>query len=59
MCDQDHFEDDLKEYAERGLVSRRQFGALAAGAGLAFMLPAVANAYACSFTGSTPGPPRP
>ena len=50
MCDQDHFEDDVKEYTERGLVTRRQFGALAAGAGLAFMLPAVANAQAVTET---------
>lgn len=28
MCDQDHYEDDLKEYTARGAVSRRQFGAL-------------------------------
>ena len=28
MCDQDHYEDDLKEYASRGAVSRRQVGAL-------------------------------
>jgi carboxymethylenebutenolidase len=50
MCDQDHFEDDVKEYTERGLVTRRQFGALAAGAGLSFMLPAVANAQAVTET---------
>ncbi len=50
MCDQDHFEDDVKEYTERGLVTRRQFGTLAAGAGLAFMLPAVANAQAVTET---------
>jgi carboxymethylenebutenolidase len=46
MCDQDHFDDDVKDYTERGLVTRRQFGALTAGAGLAFILPAVANAQA-------------
>src|SRR5687767_16039827 len=50
MCDQDHFEDDVKDYTERGLVTRRQFGALAAGAGLAFMLPAVADAQAVTET---------
>ena len=50
MCDQDHFEDDVKEYTERGLVTRRQFGALTASAGLAFMLPAVANAQAVTET---------
>ena len=26
MCDQDHFDDDRKEYEARGLVSRREFG---------------------------------
>ena len=43
MCDQDHFEDDRKEYEFRGLVTRRQFGILL-GAGVAMMLPEVANA---------------
>lgn len=39
MCDQDHFEEDLKKY------SRREVGALAAaGVGAAMMLPKVANA---------------
>jgi len=39
MCDQDHFEEDLKKY------SRRELGALAAvGVGAAMMLPRVANA---------------
>jgi carboxymethylenebutenolidase len=28
MCDQDHFEDDQLEFEARGLVTRRQFGAL-------------------------------
>ena len=46
MCDQEHFEDDVKDYTERGLVTRRQFGAVTAGAGLMFMLPEVANAQA-------------
>jgi carboxymethylenebutenolidase len=46
MCDQDHFDDDVKEYTERGMVTRRQFGAMAAGAGVMFMLPEVANAQA-------------
>jgi carboxymethylenebutenolidase len=45
MCDQDHFDDDLKEYERRGLVTRRQFGALL-GAGMVMMLPRVANAVA-------------
>ena len=39
MCDQDHFEDDLKEYTAGGAVSRRDFGALTLGAGMAFILP--------------------
>src|SRR4051812_38972692 len=43
MCDQDHFEDDLKEFEAGGLVTRRQFGVLL-GAGMVMMLPKVANA---------------
>jgi carboxymethylenebutenolidase len=43
MCDQDHYEEDLKLFEERGLVTRRQFGILL-GAGVAMMLPQVANA---------------
>jgi carboxymethylenebutenolidase len=43
MCDQDHFEEDKKEYERLGLVTRRQFGVML-GAGVAMMLPAVANA---------------
>ncbi len=46
MCDQDHFDDDLKEYISRGAVTRRELGALALGAGMAFMLPRAANAQA-------------
>src|SRR5665213_3689853 len=45
MCDQDHFDDDLQKYESRGLVTRRQFGVLV-GAGIAMMLPKVANAAA-------------
>jgi carboxymethylenebutenolidase len=45
MCDQDHFEQDRLEYEARGSVTRRQFGALV-GAGVAMMLPQVANAVA-------------
>jgi carboxymethylenebutenolidase len=45
MCDQDHFEDDRKEYEANGLVTRRQFGAIL-GAGVAMMLPQVVNAVA-------------
>jgi carboxymethylenebutenolidase len=43
MCDQDHFEQDRKEYEARGLVTRRQFGVLM-GAGMVMMLPKVVNA---------------
>src|SRR6266513_1268004 len=45
MCDQDQFDKDRQEYEARGLVTRRQFGALL-GAGIAMMLPRVANAVA-------------
>ena len=45
MCDQDHFEDDRLEYEARALVTRRQFGVLL-GAGMAMLLPQVANAVA-------------
>ena len=43
MCDQDHFDKDKLEYEAQGLVTRKQFGRMV-GAGLAMMLPAVANA---------------
>ena len=43
MCDQDHFEQDRQEYEARGLGTRKQFGAML-GAGVAMMLPRVANA---------------
>jgi carboxymethylenebutenolidase len=43
MCDQDHFEQDRLEYEALGLVTRKQFGAIL-GAGVAMMLPQVANA---------------
>lgn len=43
MCDQDHFEEDRQEYEARGLVTRKQFGAIL-GAGVTMMLPQVANA---------------
>jgi carboxymethylenebutenolidase len=43
MCDQDHFDDDAKDYAARGAVTRRQFGAMV-GAGVMMMLPRVMNA---------------
>ncbi len=45
MCDQDHFENDREDYEARGLVTRRQFGILL-GAGVAMLLPQVANAVA-------------
>jgi hypothetical protein len=39
MCDQDHYEDDLKRYMAGGNVTRREFGALSVGAGIAALLP--------------------
>jgi carboxymethylenebutenolidase len=45
MCDQDQYEKDRLEYEARGLVTRRQFGVLL-GAGIALILPGVANAVA-------------
>jgi len=45
MCDQDHFEEDRREYESLGLVTRKQFGILL-GAGVAMMLPQAANAVA-------------
>ena len=45
MCDQDHFETDRLEYEARGLVTRREFGVFL-GAGMAMLLPQVANAVA-------------
>jgi carboxymethylenebutenolidase len=44
MCDQDHFDGDRDEYVARGLVTRREFGAIL-GAGM-FVLPQVVNAVA-------------
>src|SRR5207249_5229395 len=44
MCDQDHFEKDRQDYEALGLViTRRQFGVML-GAGMAMMLPQVADA---------------
>ena len=43
MCDLDHFENDRQKYEALGLVTRKQFGAML-GAGVAMMLPQVANA---------------
>ena len=45
MCDQDHFEDDREQFEALGLVTRKQFGMML-GAGMAMMLPQVANAAA-------------
>jgi carboxymethylenebutenolidase len=45
MCDQNHFDDDLKDYTARGLVTRREFGALM-GAGVVMMLPQALHAVA-------------
>jgi carboxymethylenebutenolidase len=46
MCDQDHYDDDLKEYKTRAALSRRELGAIALGAGFSFLLPRAANAVA-------------
>ena len=43
MCDQDHSEEDRKQYEALGLVTRKQFGKIL-GAGISMMLPQVANA---------------
>jgi len=48
MCDRDHFDDDLQQYLRRGLVTRRQFGAVATTAGLMMLLPRAANALTVS-----------
>jgi carboxymethylenebutenolidase len=45
MCDQGHFENDRLEYERLGKVTRKQFGIIL-GAGVAMMLPRVANAVA-------------
>jgi len=47
MCDQDQFEQDRREFESRGQVTRKQFGMLL-GAGIAMMLPQVANAVTVS-----------
>jgi carboxymethylenebutenolidase len=46
MCEKDHFEEDLEKYIRAGRVTRRDFGSLTAGAGLAMMLPRAADAQA-------------
>jgi carboxymethylenebutenolidase len=43
MCDQ-HFEEDMKDYQDRAGLTRRQFGAVSVGVGMAMLLPHVANA---------------
>jgi carboxymethylenebutenolidase len=45
MCELDSFEGDRQDFEQRGLVTRRQFGMML-GAGVAMMLPKVANAAA-------------
>lgn len=45
MCDQNHFDEDRQEFEKLGLVTRQQFGVML-GAGVAMMLPQVANAAA-------------
>jgi carboxymethylenebutenolidase len=43
MCDQ-HFEEDLKKYMRQPAMSRRQFGAVSVGVGMAMLLPRSADA---------------
>lgn len=43
MCEQEYFDNDRREYERRGKVTRKQFGVML-GAGMAMMLPKVANA---------------
>ena len=45
MCDQNHFDEDQRDFEARGLVTRKQFGSML-GAGIMMMLPRVANALA-------------
>jgi carboxymethylenebutenolidase len=45
MCDQDHFEQDRKDFVALGQVTRRQFGVVV-GAGISLALPTVVNAVA-------------
>ena len=44
MCDNDAMDDMIEYNLRSGVLSRRQFGALTVGVGLASVLPAVANA---------------
>lgn len=43
MCEQD-FEEEYHKYLKRGLITRRNFGALSAGAAVTFLLPGTAGA---------------
>jgi carboxymethylenebutenolidase len=52
MCDQDHFEEDRQRYEAHGLVTRKQFGVML-GAGVAMLLPRVANAVTVTETDVT------
>src|SRR5688572_3354878 len=45
MCDE-HYEQDMKEYVEQASLTRRQFGALSVGVGMAMLLPQAADAVA-------------
>jgi len=45
MCDQDHFDEDLRDFESRGLVTRKQFGVMLS-AGMSMLLPQVAHAVA-------------
>jgi carboxymethylenebutenolidase len=44
MCDQDHYEEDMKKYVDIANLSRRQLGTLTVGVSLAMLLPRAANA---------------
>jgi carboxymethylenebutenolidase len=54
MCDNDSFDDMVAYRLRRELLSRRGFGALSLGAGLASVVP-----LACKSTGSAPPGPQP
>ncbi len=45
MCDQNHFDEDRKEFESLDLVTRKQFGVMLS-AGMSMILPQVANAAA-------------
>ena len=50
MCDEKTVKDANKFLAREGKLTRRQFGTLSAGAGLAMLLPSPANAQAVTET---------